>query len=103
MSTESEASVQDINNLVNFIVENKIPAIFVESSVSEKNVRAIIEGAAQQGWKVSIGGELFSDAMGKPGTYEGTYVGMIDHNVTIITQALGGEAPKLGLNGKLQP
>lgn len=103
LSTESEASVQDINNLVNFIVENKIPAIFVESSVSEKNVRAIIEGAAQQGWKVSIGGELFSDAMGKPGTYEGTYVGMIDHNVTIITQALGGEAPKLGLNGKLQP
>ncbi|MCB9872987.1 MAG: zinc ABC transporter substrate-binding protein [Planctomycetaceae bacterium] len=101
LSTESEASVQDINNLVNFIVAKKIPAIFVESSVSEKNVRAIIEGAAQQNWEVTIGGELFSDAMGKPGTYEGTYLGMIDHNVTIITRALGGEAPAVGLNGKL--
>ncbi|HUG70694.1 MAG TPA: zinc ABC transporter substrate-binding protein [Pirellulaceae bacterium] len=103
LSTESEASVQDINNLVNFIVAKKIPAIFVESSVSEKNVRAIIEGAAQQNWELKIGGQLFSDAMGKPGTYEGTYIGMIDHNVTVITRALGGEAPAGGLNGKLLP
>jgi manganese/zinc/iron transport system substrate-binding protein len=103
LSTESEASVQDINNLVKFIVEKKIPAIFVESSVSEKNVRAIIEGAAQQNWDVKIGGELFSDAMGQPGTYEGTYIGMIDHNVTVIARALGGEAPERGLNGKLSP
>lgn len=103
LSTESEAAVQDINDLVDFIVKAKIPSIFVESSVSEKNVRAIIEGAAQQGWEVSIGGELFSDAMGKPGTYEGTYIGMIDHDVTIITRALGGQVPERGLNGKLQP
>ncbi len=103
LSTESEAAVRDINNLVDFVVKTKIPAIFVESSVSEKNVRAIIEGAAQQSWNVKIGGQLFSDAMGKPGTYEGTYIGMIDHNVTIITRALGGDAPELGLNGKLSP
>ncbi len=103
LSTESEAAVQDINNLVNFIVEKKIPAIFVESSVSVKNMQAIIEGAAQQKWVVKIGGELFSDAMGKPGTYEGTYMGMIDHNVTIITRALGGQAPESGLQGKLHP
>jgi manganese/zinc/iron transport system substrate-binding protein len=103
LSTESEASVQDINNLVQFIVEKKIPAIFVESSVSKRNVLAIIEGAAQQGWDVQIGGELFSDAMGKSETYEGTYLGMIDHNVTVITRALGGQAPERGLNGKLLP
>lgn len=103
LSTESEASVQDVNELVQFVVERQIPAIFVESSVSEKNVRAIIEGAAQRGWDLRIGGELFSDAMGPPGTYEGTYLGMIDHNVTVITRALGGEAPERGLNGKLQP
>ena len=48
-----------------------------------------------------IGGELFSDAMGKAGTYEGTYIGMIDHNVTIITRALGGQAPQKGMQGKL--
>ena len=48
-----------------------------------------------------IGGELFSDAMGEPGTYEGTYLGMIDHNTTIISRALGGDAPKKGMLGKL--
>jgi manganese/zinc/iron transport system substrate-binding protein len=64
-------------------------------------MRALIEGAAARGHEVSIGGELFSDAMGAPGTYEGTYLGMIDHNVTTITRALGGEAPARGRSGKL--
>lgn len=101
LSTESEAGVEDVNRLVDFIVNRKLKAIFVESSVSEKNIQAIIEGAAQRGWKVAIGGELFSDAMGTPGTYEGTYAGMIDHNATVIARALGGEAPERGLNGQL--
>jgi manganese/zinc/iron transport system substrate-binding protein len=101
VSTESEAGVDDIIQLVTFIVENKIRAIFVETSVSEKNIRAIMEGSEKRGWPVTIGGQLFSDAMGKPGTYEGTYIGMIDHNVTVITRALGGEAPEKGLHGKL--
>lgn len=101
ISTESEAGVQDINRLVNFIVENRIPAIFVETSVSDKNLRAIIEGARAKGWDVKIGGSLFSDAMGRPGTYEGTYPGMIDHNVTTIARALGGQAPAAGFEGRL--
>lgn len=101
VSTESEAGVRDIENLVNFLVDSKIPAVFVESSVSDKNVRALIEGTRAKGHEVTIGGELFSDAMGAAGTYEGTYIGMIDHNVTTITRALGGEAPEKGLNGKL--
>ncbi len=50
---------------------------------------------------MAIGGNLYSDAMGRTGTYEGTYIGMMDHNVTAITLALGGRAPKQGLNGKL--
>jgi manganese/zinc/iron transport system substrate-binding protein len=101
ISTESEAGVNDINQLVDFIAERKIRAIFVETSVSEKNIQAVVEGAAQKGWNVAIGGELFSDAMGKAGTYEGTYVGMIDHNATTIARALGGDAPEKGLSGKL--
>ena len=101
ISTESEAGLQEINALVSYLVENKIPAVFVESSVSDKSVMALIEGAAAQNHKVIIGGELFSDAMGETGTYEGTYVGMIDHNVTTITRALGGEAPEKGFQGKL--
>lgn len=101
ISTESEAGVNRISELVNMIVTRKIGAVFVESSVSDRSIRALIEGAAAQGHTLKIGGELFSDAMGQPGTYEGTYVGMIDHNATTITNALGGNAPVRGLNGRL--
>jgi manganese/zinc/iron transport system substrate-binding protein len=101
ISTESEAGIADINRLVDLLVARKIPAIFVETSVSNKNVQALVEGCRARGHTVRIGGTLFSDAMGAPGTYEGTYVGMIDHNVTTITRALGGEAPERGLNGRL--
>jgi len=88
ISTESEAGVKEVNSLVQFLAEKKIKAVFVESSVSDKNVTALLEGCAAKGHKVVIGGELFSDAMGKDGTPEGTYVGMIRHNVETITKAL---------------
>ena len=101
LSTESEAGLKDINRIVDELVRRQIPAVFVESSVSDKNVKALIEGAASRGHTVKIGGELFSDAMGPSGTYEGSYIGMIDHNVTVITRALGGEAPSAGMQGKL--
>ncbi len=92
ISTESEAGLRKIEELVNKIVERKIPAVFVESSVSDRNIKALIEGAAAQGHIVEVGGELYSDAMGKAGTYEGTYIGMMDHNVKTIAAALGGDA-----------
>lgn len=101
ISTESEAGVRDINELVDLIVEREIQAVFVETSVADKNVRALVEGARARGRDVRIGGSLFSDAMGAPGTYEGTYIGMIDHNVTTIARALGGDAPPGGMQGKL--
>jgi len=101
ISTESEAGVRRIEELVSYLSDNGIPAVFVESSVSDKNVKALVEGAKAKNHNVRIGGELFSDAMGTSGSYEGTYIGMIDHNVTTIARALGGEAPEKGLNGKL--
>lgn len=101
LSTESEAGLRDIEELVDLLVERKIPAVFVETSVSDRNVKALLEGAADRGHEVRIGGELFSDAMGPAGTYEGTYIGMIDHNVTTIARALGGSAPVGGMQGKL--
>ncbi len=101
ISTESEAGTKDINDLVTYLVDNKIPAIFVESSVSEKSVKTVIEGAAEKGHTVKIGGELFSDAMGPAGTYQGTYIGMMDHNITTIVNALGGSAPEGGFQNKL--
>ncbi|MBL4809572.1 MAG: zinc ABC transporter substrate-binding protein [Phycisphaerales bacterium] len=103
ISTESEAGVRDIEHLVNLIVKNNIKAVFVETTVSERNIKALIAGANAQGHKVTIGGSLFSDAMGKAGTYKGTYIGMIDHNITTITRALGGTAPATGMQGKLSP
>ena len=101
ISTESEAGLNRISELVDLLVSRDIRAVFVETSVSDRSMRAVIEGAAAKGHKVSIGGELFSDAMGEAGTYEGTYIGMIDHNATVITNALGGDAPLRGLNNKL--
>jgi len=101
ISTESEAGLSRIGEIVDELVSRKVSAVFVETSVADRNVRAVIEGAAARGHKVVIGGELFSDAMGRPGTYEGTYVGMIDHNVTTITRALGGNAPERGMAGRL--
>ena len=101
MSTESEAGLDRINRLVDLLVTRQIGAVFVETTIAERNVRALIEGAAARGHTVVVGGELFSDAMGQPGTYEGTYAGMLDHNVTTVARALGGEAPQRGFQGKL--
>lgn len=101
ISTQSEAGLNRIGELVDLLVDRKITAVFVESSVSDRSIRALIEGAAAKGHEVKIGGELFSDAMGNDGTYEGTYLGMLDHNFTTIAGALGANVPDRGMDGKL--
>lgn len=101
ISTESEAGIRRIEELVSTLVSRRIGAVFVETSVSGRNVRALIEGARARGHEVRIGGLLFSDAMGAPGTYRGTYLGMFDHNVTTIVRALGGNVGSRGLDGQL--
>jgi manganese/zinc/iron transport system substrate-binding protein len=101
LSTESEAGLQDIERIVDLLVERGVGAVFIETTINPRNVEALIRGAADQGHEVRIGGELFSDAMGPAGTYEGTYVGMIDHNVTTIARALGGQAPEQGMAGEM--
>lgn len=101
ISTESEAGVRDIERIVDLLVERKIKAVFVETTVSERNINALIAGAKARGHEVIIGGSLFSDAMGQAGTYEGTYIGMMDHNITTIARALGGDAPQRGMNNML--
>ena len=102
ISTNSEAGLFRIGELVEILVKREIAAVFVESSVSDRNLLALMEGAGAQGHEVSLGGELFSDAMGPEGSYEGTYLGMIDHNVTTIAKALGGIAPDRGWQNKLK-
>jgi len=88
ISTTSEYGLKDVSDLVNYIVENKIKAVFVESSVSEKSLQAVVEGCLQKYHQVRIGGQLFSDDMGEAGTPEGTYVGMVKHNVKTIVEGL---------------
>ena len=88
LSTVSQAGLKDIEHLVDVIIERRIKAIFVESSISKKQLEVVIESCNEQGHKLKIGGVLFSDAMGAPNTPEGTYIGMVKHNVNTIAQAL---------------
>ena len=101
LSTESEAGLRRVNELVDMLVDQNVKAVFVETSVPRKSIEALINGARSRGHEVTIGGTLYSDAMGDAGTYEGTYVGMIDHNITTVARALGGEAPEAGFQGRL--
>jgi manganese/zinc/iron transport system substrate-binding protein len=73
---------------VQFICDNKIKAVFVESTISGRNVRSLIEGCKAKGHEVVIGGELYSDALGKAGSPEGDYIGMVRHNVDVLVSSL---------------
>ncbi|MNI10435.1 Periplasmic zinc-binding protein TroA precursor [compost metagenome] len=88
MSTASEYGSKDVSELRDYLVEKKIKAVFIESSVPKKSIEAVIQGAKEKGHTIQIGGELFSDAMGAEGTVEGTYLGMVRHNVDTIVKAL---------------
>ncbi len=90
ISTASEAGTADVRALADFIVEHEIRAIFVESSVPVRNVEALQAAVKDRGFEVIIGGQLFSDAMGNPGTPEGAYAGMVRHNIDTIVKALLG-------------
>ncbi|MFC4597053.1 metal ABC transporter solute-binding protein, Zn/Mn family [Cohnella hongkongensis] len=88
ISTAAEYGSKDVTALRDMLVERGIKAVFVESSVPKKSIEAVIEGAKKMGHEVRIGGELFSDAMGEDGTEEGTYIGMVRHNVDTIVKSL---------------
>lgn len=88
ISTVSEYGLRDVKDMVDLIIGRNIKAVFVESSVSSKSLESVIEGCNRQGHTVKIGGLLYSDSMGKPGSESGTYLGMIEHNATAISNAL---------------
>ncbi len=88
ISTASEYGLRDVSDLVGFLTERKIKAVFVESSVPSKSLEAVVEGCSRRGHQVAVGGHLFSDAMGQEGTQEGTYAGMVKANVQTIAKAL---------------
>lgn len=88
LSTATEAGVQDVQKLATFIIDNKVKAIFVESSVPKRTIEALQAAVKSKGHDVVIGGTLFSDALGNAETVEGTYVGMFEYNVNTIVNAL---------------
>ena len=88
LSTATEAGVQDVQRLSEFIMTNKVKAIFVESSVPRRTIEALQQAVKSKGFEVEIGGSLYSDALGNPGTEEGTYLGMFRYNVNTIVNAL---------------
>jgi manganese/zinc/iron transport system substrate-binding protein len=90
ISTATEAGTADVQQLAAEIRTLRIPAIFVESSIPRRTVEAVQAAVRARGFNVEIGGELFSDALGTRGTPEGTYVGMVHHNVRTIVNALRG-------------
>jgi len=90
LSTEDEVGLSDIQSTIDLLVEKQVPSVFVESSINQNSIQAVIEGAKKAGLDVSLGGELFSDAMGEAGTNEGSYLGMYEHNVDTIYHALKG-------------
>jgi manganese/zinc/iron transport system substrate-binding protein len=90
VSTASETGTADIQRLAEFIVEHRIPAVFVETSVPPRFVEALQEAVAAQGVAVEIGGSLYSDSLGNPGTPAGSYTGTVRANVETIVGALQG-------------
>jgi manganese/zinc/iron transport system substrate-binding protein len=96
ISTAGEAGTADVQSLAAFIVARRIPAVFVESSVPVRAIRAVQEAVRARRWTVHVGGSLFSDAMGSPGTPEGTYPGMVRHNIDTIVGALLGQPEERG-------
>jgi manganese/zinc/iron transport system substrate-binding protein len=88
ISTASEVGAGDMQDLASFIAERQIPAIFIESSVPQRNIEAVQAAVRSRGFDVAIGGELFSDALGSSGTPEATYIGIVRHNVDTIVGGL---------------
>ena len=88
ISTATEAGVKDVQELSKFIIDNKVKAIFIESSVPRRTIEALQAAVLSKNHNVEIGGSLFSDALGNPGTEEGTYIGMFKYNVNTIVNAL---------------
>ena len=88
LSTATEAGVQDVQQLSKYIIKNKVKAIFIESSVPRRTIEALEAAVLSKGHQVSIGGSLYSDALGDTGSVEGTYVGMFLYNVETIVNAL---------------
>ncbi len=88
ISTLSDFGLKSVSELVNLIIERQITAVFIETSVSDRSMKAVVEGVKNKGFPVIIGGDLYSDALGEKGSTSGDYIGMFKYNVQTIVQGL---------------
>jgi manganese/zinc/iron transport system substrate-binding protein len=88
VSTEDNVTIGRMDEVVAFLVDRKVKAVFVESAVAPQIVKALIEPCRRAGHEVRIGGELYADALGPAGSGADNYLGMIKANVDTIVSAL---------------
>lgn len=88
VSTLSEVGLKDISDMVDFVIERQIKSIFVETSTSDKTAQSIVDGAYDKGYKLTLEGPLYSDALGEPDSDGGNYIGMVKANVEVIVNGL---------------
>lgn len=88
ISTQSDFGVRDVTNMVDILVERKVNAVFIESTISDRSMQAVINGAASQDWKVIQGGTLYTDALGPEKSGADSYIGMMQHNLGTIVKGL---------------
>lgn len=88
ISTQSDYGIRDVSNMVELLTSRKIKAVFVESSISDRSMNAVIEGAARRDWTIALGGTLYTDALGPEESQAATYVGLMSSNALTIQQAL---------------
>ena len=88
LSTATEAGVQDVQKTAAYIIDHKVKSVFIESSVPRRTVEALQAAVNSKNHQVKIGGTLYSDALGNPGSPEGSYIGMFKYNVHTIVEAL---------------
>jgi manganese/zinc/iron transport system substrate-binding protein len=90
ISTEAEAGTADIKAVADMVVARKVPAIFVESTISPRTIEAVQAATNAAGHPIALGGQLYSDALGAADSPAGTYAGMMRHNIDTLVQALAG-------------
>jgi manganese/zinc/iron transport system substrate-binding protein len=88
LSTAAEATTDDIERVADVIADRGVKAVFIESSVPPQTIDAVLASAREKGQDAVVGGELFSDAAGREGTPEGTYIGMLRSNVKHLVEGL---------------
>ncbi|MEM1321980.1 MAG: zinc ABC transporter substrate-binding protein [Bacteroidota bacterium] len=85
-STDAEVQTSDIVRLNRIIRKNKVPAIFVESTINPKLMNQLAKDN-----RIKTGGQLYADSIGDEDSPASTYLAMLKYNTDTIVKALTAE------------